>query len=107
MLQEITHHSIGRTLADYWQNKAVPGVQGEEESEVRVGLDDSGLPINSATLIQVQLPPGLQHRVQPVQHCRVAKVGAVQQHPLPCLNGLCQGPIHPFKPAAGSRAGSA
>ena len=102
MLQSIADHSVGSTLAEHWQNKTVPGVQGKEESEVRVGLDDSGLPINSATLIEVQLPPGLQHRVQAVQHCGVAQVGAVQQHPLPCLNGLCQGPIHPLKSAAGN-----
>lgn len=66
------HSAAGST------GRALPGVQSQEESEVGVGLDDSGLPIHSATLIEVQLPAGLQHRVQPVQHCRVAKVGAVQ-----------------------------
>lgn len=86
-------------IVKHGQNRAVPGVQGQEEPEVRVGLDDSWLPIHGATLVEVQLPPRLQHGVQPVQHCGVAQVGTIQQDPLPPLNGLCQCPIHPLKSA--------
>ena len=61
-------------------------------------LDDSGLAVACATLIEEELTPRLQHGVQAVQHCGVAQVGAVQKDPLPRLDGLGQGSIHPLKP---------
>ncbi len=57
--------------------QALPGIKGKKEPETRVGLDDTGLPIHSPTLVQIQLASGLQHRVQAIKHSRVAQVGTV------------------------------
>ena len=73
---------------------------GQKESEARVGLDDPGLSVDSATLVQVQLTPRLQHGVQPVKDCGVAQVGAIQQNPFACLNSSRQSAVHPLKPAS-------
>ncbi|KAA6426217.1 MAG: hypothetical protein FRX49_04069 [Trebouxia sp. A1-2] len=35
--------------------EATPGVKGQKESEARVGLDDPGLSVDSATLVQPSL----------------------------------------------------
>ena len=69
------HHILHMQVAQ--AREAVPGVKGKEESEAGVGLDDPRLPIDSATLIQVQLTPGLQHRVQPIKHSGVTQVSTV------------------------------
>ena len=84
--------------------KPSPGIQGQEESEARVRLNDSGLSVDGATLVEVELTPGLQQRVQAIQHGRVAQVGAVQQYPPPCLDGSGQSPVHPLKSAASINA---
>jgi len=80
--------------------EAAPGVKGQKESEARVGLDDPGLSVDSATLVQVQLTPRLQHGVQPVKDCGVAQVGAIQQNPFACFYSSRQSAVHPLKPAA-------
>ena len=80
--------------------EAAPGIEGQKESEARVGLDDPGLSIDSATLVQVQLTPRLQHGVQPVKDCGIAQVGTVQQNPFACFNSSRQSTVHPLKPAS-------
>ena len=79
-----------------------PGILGQDEAEVGVWPQDARLPAAGSALVEQQGAVGLQQGVQPVEHGGRAQVGVLKQHPLPRLDGLCQGAIHPLKPARSS-----
>ena len=79
-----------------------PGILGQDEAKVGVRPQDARLPIAGAALVEQQGAVGLQQGVQAVEHGGRAQVGVLQQHPLPRLDGLGQGAIHPLKPACSS-----